>query len=599
MKTLSFDDFLVAWDDDHKTQSVKRFAFDQEEFTTPKPNARNIETATPEELEDANRWYEACKPVIEVDRPPWALYRAAAKTLDVHPSTIRRAIKRYRENDNSILALLRPPADGGRGGIRLADEVYAILQGVIEDYYLTLKSRSINSTYEEMVSRFRAAGLEDKAPHYNTLRIHLGKVDPRERVRRRKGERVVREQMDPIKGEFPLGKMPLDTVLIDHHICDVEIVDEIHRKTIGRPWLTLAIDAYSRMIVGLYLSLDPPCANNVGLCLINAFMPKEPYLKWLGVEGEWPVWGLFRQVHSDNGKEFRNRMLKRACSLHGIETMFRPVRTPHYGSYVESMCRTISIWLKNVEGATYSNPKERGTENRGGTPTMTLREFERWLVTRIIGRYHLDVHSGIGMPPAVKWHNYFFPKGAAPEPLPEPIKDPRRLRLDLMPFVERTVQRYGLRINDIYYMSDNIKHLIAEPGKKARTFIVRYNPAEMSPVWLWDPDLKTYHEVGYRDASRPVLSKWELAAASKKAEESGMVVNENTIFDTADRLRKIEVEAAIKTKKARRSQARKKSHADRQRLVPVAADPAPPPVEIAAPPEPGAPRRIFSVRIRD
>ncbi len=43
-------------------------------------------------------------------------------------------------------------------------------------------------------------------------------------------------------------------VQIDHTPLDIEIVDDEFREAIGKPHLTLAIDVFSRMIVGYYLS---------------------------------------------------------------------------------------------------------------------------------------------------------------------------------------------------------------------------------------------------------------------------------------------------------------------------------------------------------
>jgi len=43
--------------------------------------------------------------------------------------------------------------------------------------------------------------------------------------------------------------------------------------------LTLAIDVYSRMVVGFCISLDPPGAISTGLCIAHAVLPKEAWLE--------------------------------------------------------------------------------------------------------------------------------------------------------------------------------------------------------------------------------------------------------------------------------------------------------------------------------
>lgn len=47
-------------------------------------------------------------------------------------------------------------------------------------------------------------------------------------------------------------------VQIDHTLVDIIIVDPVERLPIGRPYVTFAIDVYSRCIAGFVLSLEAP-----------------------------------------------------------------------------------------------------------------------------------------------------------------------------------------------------------------------------------------------------------------------------------------------------------------------------------------------------
>jgi hypothetical protein len=49
----------------------------------------------------------------------------------------------------------------------------------------------------------------------------------------------------------------LEAVQIDLTLVDVVVVDELERRPLRRPWLTLVIDVASRMVTGFYVSLDP------------------------------------------------------------------------------------------------------------------------------------------------------------------------------------------------------------------------------------------------------------------------------------------------------------------------------------------------------
>ena len=72
--------------------------------------------------------------------------------------------------------------------------------------------------------------------------------------------------------------MPLDIIQIDHTKVDVILVDDETRKPIGRPFITVAIDVYSRMILVLYI-LEAPSYFSVGQCLLNAILPKDDFIK--------------------------------------------------------------------------------------------------------------------------------------------------------------------------------------------------------------------------------------------------------------------------------------------------------------------------------
>lgn len=119
----------------------------------------------------------------------------------------------------------------------------------------------------------------------------------------------------------------LDQVQIDHTVIDVVIVDERERQSIGRPCLTVAIDAFSRTIVGLVLTLEPPSAVSVGLCLANTIVDKRPWIERFGRAVDWPMSGKPKSLFLDNAAEFKSEALRRGCEQHGIRTESRKQAT--------------------------------------------------------------------------------------------------------------------------------------------------------------------------------------------------------------------------------------------------------------------------------
>jgi putative transposase len=420
----------------------------------------------------------------------------------------------------------------------------------------------------EVHRRCRNAGLTP--PHPNTIRHLSAHV----RLRQREGTKVAFEKYAPLQHAFPGADWPSAVVQIDHTPADLILVDDIHRRPVGRPWITLAIDVFSRMVAGLYVSFDPPGAMAVDLCLAQAILPKETWLAKHDITTPWPVWGLMNVVHADNAKEFRGRILRRACENYGIELHWRPVAQPHYGGHIERLLGTFNHDIHALPGTTFSNPAQRGSYDADKKAALTLSEFERWLAMYITEIYHQRRHRELGTPPITRHTEGIF--GTAERTgcgLPDRLLDEARLRLDLMPYEERTVQRNGITIDEFCYYDDVLRPWIraTDPtdskGRRTRKFIVRRDPRDISTVYFYDPDVKEYFAIPYRHTAHPPISTWELREARLRLKAEGYTaVNEALIFDAYNRLRALEDQAIRDTKHARRAAQRRRLHHQTERL---------------------------------
>jgi putative transposase len=170
---------------------------------------------------------------------------------------------------------------------------------------------------------------------------------------------------------------PLEIVQIDHTQADVFIVDRFTRRTIGRPWLSVAIDLATRCVVGFFVGMERPNAGTVALLISRIVLPKEDWLAHLELEIDWPMHGIPKMLHLDNAAEFHGRALRLGCAEYGIELHYRPVGRPHFGGHIERMNRTLMQRLKGLPGATGNSPVGRQAHKPEATATLTLKEFER------------------------------------------------------------------------------------------------------------------------------------------------------------------------------------------------------------------------------
>ncbi len=83
-------------------------------------------------------------------------------------------------------------------------------------------------------------------------------------------------------------------------LADVAVVTEVDRRSLGRSWLTLAIDVATRMAAGFHLSLDRTSAVSLARVLSQAVLPKHRYLAGRGIDLDWPVSGLSAHLHLNN-----------------------------------------------------------------------------------------------------------------------------------------------------------------------------------------------------------------------------------------------------------------------------------------------------------
>lgn len=480
----------------------------------------------------------------------------------VSTNTLYGWIKAYESS--GVLSSLLPRTRRDKGTTKLPSEVEEIIKESMATDFLTLQKKSVQKLCDEVMKRCIDAGLEH--PHDNTIRNRVKSLSPEMVVSQREGRKKADLSFKPHKGSFPGADWPLSVVQIDHTKLDIILVDDHYRQPIGRPWITLAFDVYSRMVTGFYVSFDPPSALSTGLCIAHSILPKDKWLAKNDIKSEWPVWGLPTTIHVDNAKEFRGEMLQRACDEYSINIEWRPVGRPNFGAHVERALGTLSKEIHTLPGTTFSNTQAKGDYQSEKHATLTLSEFESWLSIYIADVYHQKIHSALGVAPIDAYKQGIL--GSEQHPgcgLPPKITDEDRLRLDFMPFELRTVQDYGVVIDEIHYYHDVLRRWINAPdlkdSKRKRKLTFRRDPRDISVIWFFDPEIQTYYPIPYRDTSHPAVSIWELREAKNKVTiDKRRHLSERSIFDAYDRMREIEVVALAKSKVARRASQRRASH---------------------------------------
>ncbi|UGS24643.1 Mu transposase C-terminal domain-containing protein [Flavobacterium channae] len=511
-----------------------------------KEKLEDINVISEKKWELAQQRFEIITPILE--KPGnIELVKQISAEKNVSIATLYRWIKLYRDY-GTISSILGKPKTGGKGSSRLDSNQEEIIKKYIKSTYLNSSRTSINKTVRLIMAECHNKNITP--PHENTIRNRIKSISEEEVMKKRIGLKEAGYRFNPIRGSFPGADFPLSVVQIDHTRVDIILVDEYYRKPYKRPWLTLAIDVYSRMVVGFHLSFDPPGALGTGLCIAHSILPKEIWLEKIGVKGIWPCWGFMSVIHVDNAKEFRGNMLKMACKNYNINLEFRPIATPHFGGHIERLLGSFSKEVHNLAGTTFSSTELRKNYDSEGRASLTLSEFEKWLTLYITNIYHVKNHSSLNDSPINKWKEGIM--GNKEQPgigiIPR-IFNERKLRLDFMPFEERTIQEYGVVIDHVTYYHDVLrKYIHSKTDNIKRKFIFRRDPRDISVVHFYDPESKEYFDIPYRDTSLPAISIWEFRDVLRTLKKNKAPINEKSIFDTYREMDDIEKKAIRETK---------------------------------------------------
>jgi putative transposase len=505
-----------------------------------------------QEWNEAHRRAAVLRPLLELKPCPREKAREAAAELGLSDRQVYRLILRLRESGDELTTLLPGGSDGGQGKPRLTAPRENLLHRLIAETYVTRQKRSAADLVLAIRSQSLKAGLDP--PSESTIRRRLKALSLAERCQR--GEQ--HPEAKPIYGVTPASDTPLDWLQVDHTPVDLVIVDPIERLPIGRPWMTVAIDVFSRCIAGFHLSLEAPSATSVGLCLAMVATDKAPWLQQRGIEARWPTVGKPHRVGVDNGTEFHSAAFERGCAQHGIAIEWRPPGLPHFGGVVERVIGTLMQLVHALPGTTFSNPAMRGGYDSDNQACLTLEELERWLAVAITKYYHLRPHEGMdGEMPLRRYEQGLLELTAANKAIPIP-RDPRTFLIDFLPLMHRSLQRDGITIDHITYYSNALRPWI-RMRNQPDPLLVRRDPRDLSRIFVLDAENNLYLEVPYRTLSRPAITLWEHRLARKRLrEQRRTAVDEASLFAAIDEMREIERKAETLTRTARRNRTRRK-----------------------------------------
>lgn len=477
-----------------------------------------------------------------------------AEKMNVHFTTLYRWLRGYTES-GALLGLL-PKKEGRRAGQnRIEGRAEAIIQEMIQKYYLTKQRPTVQYIINKVIYQCNKENIDP--PSKNTIRNRVSKITEYERLKKQGNAAIAKDKYAAKPGSFE-ADFPLQIVQIDHTRADIMIVDDENRLPIDRPWLSIMVDVYSRMILGYYLSLDAPSVTSDALCIANAVLPKNELLTKHNIDTEWNAWGFPHTIHSDNGADFRAISLQKSCLIYGMNYMYRSPGMPDLGGHVERLLGTVMKETHHLPGTTFSNIVERQSYDPEGNALMTFEEYEKWLLLFFTKIYHKRKHESLGMSPEAKWKEGIFgsaiQEGTGYPPKPA---DPQTILIDFLPMFSRTIQRNGINIDGLNYYDHVLRPFInqkdPETGKK-KHFICKRDVRDISYIWFYEEESQSYYKVRLANAEIHSMSLWEYREIKKNLAKQGSSLSPHELAEAYEELHKHVEESSRKSKKARRQQ---------------------------------------------
>ena len=335
------------------------------------------------------------------------------RSLGSIPSDVsRRALFKYLSwaRDGSLvlgsefLGMFRPC--GGSVRIRqLSAEQLALLREVAEAFHrgkystrvdasgtdLPLPSRRrFPAAYADYLRLSRKRGLPPRSSRM--LRRELKRYSLEKSERARRGSRAAYGHSPPqgrLSGTLPVhGARVFEVGHVDHQVVDVWCVSGATGAILGRPWLTLVFDAFSRMPLGFILRFDPPCIYSV-LCAIYDCVSRH---------------GRFvDSLVSDQGIEFESPDLSVALAYLRTAHVRRPPTKPRFGAEIERQFGSLKTRLiDELRGSIDTVARSReisSTHDPQRHAVWTLPALSQLLEKYFFETYPLLVHSELGAAP--------------------------------------------------------------------------------------------------------------------------------------------------------------------------------------------------------
>lgn len=422
---------------------------------------------------------------------------------------------RSRDYEKGGYKKLGRPAQSGHGfGKVLQEEDFHNFDKAIRKYYLTRKEMTFQSAYERLLADFytvkstdQQGGVslqllpEDEIPSISQFRYWYQKnKNLKTEIQKRKGDTKYNLTSRSVLGKSDYGLMgPGSQYQIDATVGDIYLVSQFDRSNIiGRPVMYFVIDAFSRMVTGMYVGLEGPSWVGAMMAIANAASDKTAYCREYGINitrEEWPCHHIPSAILGDRG-EMESRNADNLVSMLGIRIENTPPYRADLKGIIEQHFRTINTNATiMLPGRVKPDMAERGGKDYRLDAKLDIRQFTAVIIKCVLyynNSHYMDsfeksrqmMEAGVEAVPVKLWNwGIRYCSGALR------VMSEEKVRLALMPTDNATVTSQGIRFKGLYYSSKELTDgLWFERARSKGSYRVKvsYDPRDMGEIYAWD-----------------------------------------------------------------------------------------------------------------
>lgn len=312
-------------------------------------------------------------------------------------TTMRRWYVSWLENEMEIYPVIKR-AKKTRAS-RHSEAVVELVEKTIDEYYLVPQGLNKRQTYFQFIEDYEelkaANKIEGKAISESRFYELLNELNQLDVTYARYGKDEARKFARFSEGlyvlDFPLQRVEIDAVHIK-----VGLLDDDTGEFLGTAIVYLAIDVFTRCIVGYSVSYGekPSEISDAVIELIKHCVT--PKTKSAFAKNNWPLTGIPFAFVGDAGKAFKCRVVTNLMAQLKCTHVTTETKSPWKKPFCEAYNRGFrSMYASNLPGYTRNNDEDKNDKTIEEIATLTLGEFISTLEIYILDHYHQNPHKGL------------------------------------------------------------------------------------------------------------------------------------------------------------------------------------------------------------